>query len=237
MIPSMQGVDMQPDGAFPSPGALFGVYPGVVADVKDPDAQGRVKVTLPWSEQADRPRYETWARLAVPMAGNQRGMWFIPDVGDEVLVAFVAGDPACPIVIGSLWNGRDAPPEAMDGAGRNDRKVIRSRRGVMITLDDQAGAERFQVSTPGGQKITLRDGAGELTIEDCNGNAISLTRAGIRITASAPVELSAATVKVSGGMVQVDAGLVKFSGTVQCNALIANSVISASYTPGAGNII
>ena len=81
---------------------LFGVYSGIVIDVKDPDAQGRVKVSLPWAEGGDAGRYETWARLAVPMAGNNRGTWLIPDVDDEVLVAFVAGDPRCPIVIGSL---------------------------------------------------------------------------------------------------------------------------------------
>ena len=71
---------------------LFGVYSGIVIDVKDPDAQGRVKVSLPWAEGGDAGRYETWARLAVPMAGNNRGTWLIPDVDDEVLVAFVAGD-------------------------------------------------------------------------------------------------------------------------------------------------
>jgi len=81
---------------------LFGVYSGIVIDVKDPDAQGRVKVSLPWAEDGDAGRYETWARLAVPMAGNNRGTWLIPVVDDEVLVAFVAGDPRCPIVIGSL---------------------------------------------------------------------------------------------------------------------------------------
>lgn len=227
---------MQPHSASLSPNALFGVYSGVVVDVKDPDGQGRVKVTLPWSERADRPRFETWARLAVPMAGNNRGTWFIPDVDDEVLVSFVAGDPACPIVIGSLWNGRDAPPESMDGAGRNDRKVIRSRSGVTITLDDQAGAERFQVETPGGQKIVLRDGPGDVTIEDSNGNSITLASGGITVTASAAVEVTAGTVKVSAGMAQVDAGMAKFSGVVQCDTLIANSVIAASYSPGAGNI-
>jgi len=216
--------------------ALFGVYSAIVVDVKDPDGQGRVKITLPWAEGGDGARYETWARLAVPMAGNRRGTWLIPDADDEVLVAFEAGDPSRPFVIGSLWNGRDAPPESMDGAGRNDQKVIRSRNGVTITLDDRDGAERFQVETPGGQKIELRDGPGELTIEDSNGNSIELTSSSIKIAASAGVEVTATKFKVSAGMVEVDAGMAKFSGVVQCDTLIANSVVAASYTPGAGNV-
>jgi len=227
---------MQPQTISPPPTALYGVYSGVVVDVKDPDGQGRVKVTLPWSERADRPRYETWARLAVPMAGNNRGMWFIPDVDDEVLVTFVAGDPASPIVIGALWNGRDAPPDSMDAAGNNDRKVIRSRNGVTVTLDDQDGAERFQVVTPGGQKIELRDGPGEVTIEDSNGNSIKLTASSIKIEAAAGVEVTASKFRVSAGMVEIDAGMAKFSGVVHCDTLIANSVVASSYTPGAGNI-
>ncbi|MBL8414996.1 MAG: type IV secretion protein Rhs [Propionivibrio sp.] len=215
---------------------LFGVYSGIVIDVKDPDAQGRVKVSLPWAEGGNAGRYETWARLAVPMAGNNRGTWLIPDVDDEILVAFVAGDPRCPIVIGSLWNGRDAPPQSMDGAGNNDLKVIRSRNGVTITLDDQGGAERFQVETPGGQKIVLQDGPGEVTIEDSNGNSIKLTTSNIKIAASAGVDVTAGMVKVSAGRVEIDAGMAKFSGVVECDTLIANSVVASSYTPGAGNI-
>lgn len=214
---------------------LFGVYTGIVADVRDPDGQGRVKITLPWSERGSA-RYETWARLAMPMAGHRRGLWLVPDVGDEVVVAFQGGDPRSPVVIGSLWNGQDAPPESMDGAGRNDRKVLCSRNGVKITLDDQDGVERFQVETPGGQKLVLKDGPGQVTIEDESGNSIKLTPGGVKIAASARVEVAASTVKVSAGMVSLDSGMVKVSGTLQCDTMIASSVIASSYTPGAGNV-
>ena len=124
----------------------------------------------------------------------------------------------------------------MDGAGNNDLKVIRSRNGVTITLDDQDGAERFQVETPGGQKIVLQDGPGEVTIEDSNGNSIKLTTSNIKIAASAGVDVTAGMVKFSAGRVEIDAGMAKFSGVVECDTLIANSVVASSYTPGAGNI-
>ena len=217
-------------------GHWYGVFPALVVDIKDPDGQGRVKITLPWSPDTGGARYEVWARLATLMAGNRRGSWFVPDVNDEVLVAFESGDPRRPYVIGMLWNGRDAPPDSMDGAGNNYRKVLRSRNGVKITLDDQDGQESFIVETPGMQKITLKDGPGSIAIEDSNGNSIKLETAGVTVTASAKVTINATTVEVSAGMVTVNAGMSQFSGTVQCQTLISSSVISASYTPGAGNI-
>lgn len=217
-------------------GHWYGCYPALVSDVKDPDKQGRVKLTLPWSADAGGDRYEAWARLATLMGGNNRGSWFIPDVGDEVLVMFEAGDVRRPYVIGALWNGSDSPPASMDGSGSNFKKVIRSRNGVQITLDDQDGQESFIVETPGGQKMTLKDGPGSVEIVDSNGNSIKLESAGITLTASAKVTVNASQVAVSAGMVQVDAGMSRFSGVVQADTVIANSVISASYTPGAGNI-
>ena len=217
-------------------GRWYGVYPARVSDIKDPDGQGRVKVTLPWSPDTGSAQYEAWARLATLMGGNKRGSWFIPDVDDEVLVVFEGGDPRRPYVIGGLWNGKDKPPDSMDGAGNNYRKVICSRNGVKITLDDQNGQEKLILETPGGQKITMKDGPGSIVIEDSNGNSVKLESSGITITASAKVTVNASLVQVSAGTVTVDAGMSKFSGVVQADTVICNSIISASYTPGAGNI-
>lgn len=217
-------------------GRWYGVLPALVVDIKDPDSQGRVKVTLPWSVDAKGERYEAWARLATMLGGNNRGSWFIPDVDDEVLVAFEHGDPRRPYVLGGLWNGQDSTPESMDGAGNNYKKVLRSRNGVKITLDDQDGQEQLILETPGGQKITLKDGPGSVEVADSNGNSIKLEAAGITITASAKVTVNASQLAISAGMVTVDAGMSKFSGVVQADTVISNSVVSASYTPGAGNI-
>ncbi len=103
-------------------------------------------------------------------------------------------------------------------------------------MDDNDGQETFIVETPGGQKMTLKDGPGSVEIVDSNGNSVKLESSGITITASAKVTVNAGTVEVSAGMVTVNAGMSKFSGVVQCDTLITNSVVSASYTPGAGNI-
>ena len=213
-----------------------GVYPALVTDIVDPDGQGRVKVSLPWSPDLDGGRYEAWARLATLMAGSGRGSWFVPDVGDEVLVGFEAGDPRRPYVLGGLWNGTDSPPESIDAAGANNNKVLRSRNGVKLTFDDTDGREQLIVETPGGQLITLADGPGTITLEDANGNSVKLEAAGITITSAAKVTVQAATAEISAATLTVNAGMSQFSGVIQAQTVITNSVISSSYTPGAGNI-
>jgi len=220
-------------------GRWYGVFPALVTDIKDPDGQGRVKVSLPWSPDPQGAACELWARLATLMGGNNRGSWFIPDVDDEVLIAFEGGDPRRPFVLGGLWNGRDTPPESMDGAGNNYKKVLRSRNGVQVTLDDQDGREQMILETPGGQKVTLKDGPGNIPnieLVDSNGNSVKLEPAGITVNCSGRVSVTASTVEISASMVTVNAGMSKFSGIVQADTVISNSVISASYTPGAGNI-
>jgi uncharacterized protein involved in type VI secretion and phage assembly len=217
-------------------GRWYGVFPALVSDITDPDGQGRVKVTLPWSPDTSGGKYEAWARLATLMGGNNRGSWFIPDNNDEVLVVFEGGDPRRPYVIGGLWNGSDKPPDSMDGGGKNYRKVLCSRNGVKLTMDDNDGQEKFIVETPGGQKVTLKDGPGAVEIVDSTGNSIKLETSGITITATAKVTINASQVAVSAAMVTVDAGISKFSGVVQADTVICNSIISTSYTPGAGNI-
>jgi uncharacterized protein involved in type VI secretion and phage assembly len=217
-------------------GRWYGVYPALVSDIRDPDGQGRVKVTLPWAPDPTGSRYEAWARLATLMGGNNRGSWFVPDVSDEVLVAFEGGDPRRPYVVGGLWNGRDAPPDSMDGAGNNFRKVLRSRNGVKLTLDDTNGQERFVAETPGGQTVTLKDGPGAIDVVDSNGNSVKLGPSGITVNASSKVTVTASLLEVSASMVTVNSAMSKFSGVVQADTVISNSVISASYTPGAGNI-
>ncbi len=217
-------------------GRFYGVYCATVTDIKDPDGQGRVQIQLPWSPDNEGSLYKVWARLATFMAGNNRGSWFIPEVDDEVLVSFEAGDTRRPYVIGSLWNGSDAAPESMDGGGQNNIRSIRSRNGVVISIDDSSGQESLTLKTPGGQEVILKDGPGSIDIHDSNGNSVKLEASGVTVNASANVTVNGSMVKISAGMVTVDAGMSRFSGVVQADTVITNSVISASYTPGAGNI-
>jgi uncharacterized protein involved in type VI secretion and phage assembly len=231
-------LDMILDARIPvGPGGRwYGVYPALVTDIRDPDGQGRVKVKLPWVPDTGDQNYEAWARLATFMGGNNRGSWFIPDVNDEVLIVFEGGDPRRPYAIGGLWNGKDAPPESMDGGGQNNLKVLRSRNGVKITMDDSDGQEKLILETPGGQKVTLYDGDTSVELDDSNGNSIRMDTSGITVTASSTVTINASQVTVTASMVTVNAAMSQFSGVVQADTVIANAVVSTSYTPGAGNI-
>ncbi len=180
------------------------VYAGVVVNARDPKRLGRVRVSLPLFDE------ERWARLATLAAGERRGTWFVPQVDDEVLVAFERGDARRPLVIGALWSAAQRPPETDP-----ERTLLRTKHGATIVFDD---------------------GIGAVEVSDANGNAVKLTPAGISITASAKVTVSAAAVEINAGMVEVNAGMSRFSGVVQCDTLIANSVVASSYTPGVGNV-
>jgi uncharacterized protein involved in type VI secretion and phage assembly len=208
-----------------------GFFPAKVTDNRDPQNSGRVKVRI---SLPGRKSYEGWARVSTLMAGKNKGSWFMPDVNDEVLVAFGADTARSSYVVGGLWSGANRPPETM--VAGNYKKLLCSRNGVTIALDDEEGQESFIVETPGGQKLTLKDGPGSVEIADSNGNSVTLEARGITVNASAKITINASTVEISSGVVTVNAGMSKFSGVVQCDTLITNSVVSNSYTPGAGNI-
>jgi uncharacterized protein involved in type VI secretion and phage assembly len=216
---------------------LSGVASARVTAVNDPAGLGRVKVKLNAPSAPGEGGFEGWARLATLMAGPKSGTWFVPDVNDEVLVAFDFSDIRQPYVIGSLWSNQNQPPQSMDPAGANTVKMLRSRQGMTVTLDDLASQGKFIVQTPSGQRIALIDGPAAIQIIDANGNSVSLEAAGITINASAKVTINASEVDVSAGLVKVNAGMSRFSGVVQCDSLITKSVVSASYSPGAGNVM
>ncbi|MBC8008960.1 MAG: hypothetical protein H7067_02550 [Burkholderiales bacterium] len=215
--------------------ALHSCHLAQVVSVQDPDNLARVKVKLLTIDGEGSA--ELWARVAVAFAGASRGALFIPDVDDEVLVTFLAGDPRFPIVIGSLWNGGQTPPETFSG-NRVDRWTLTGKAGTRIAIvEESAGSAKIEFTTPNGVSGVLTDeGGGSITLEDISGNSVKLEPAGITVQASAKVTVNASQVAVSAGMVTVDAGMSRFSGVVQCDTLIATTVVGTTYTPGAGNI-
>lgn len=216
-------------------GWLSATHLAQVVSLDDPESLNRVQVRLISYAGIDGQDLPLWARVVCPFAGDNRGAFFMPDVGDEVLVVFVQGDPRYPLVLGGLWSGANAAPASI-GAGGNIVKRVRSKNGIQITLEDRQGQETLTLETPGGQTVTLKDGPGAVTIEDANGNSVKLETSGITVQASSVVKVQASKVDVSAGMVNVDAAIAKFSGIVKCETLISTAVVSTSYTPGAGNI-
>lgn len=220
----------------------YGVYPALVRENVDPEGLGRIKVRLPWSPDAGGvggipkgQHYEAWARLATMAAGRRRGSWFLPETDDEVLVAFEAGHPARPVVVGALWNGQDVPPVTADDD--NTIKTIKTRSGSEIRFDDQAGGETVEVRTAAGQSVRLATaGGGSLLVTDGNANAITLAPSGVTVQASATVRITGSVITLEAAAINLKSGLVTCDGTLQSHTLITESVVASSYTPGAGNI-
>lgn len=213
-----------------------GNYLAEVVSVEDPDRLSRVQIRLLSFDQVNDQDAEIWARVAVPFAGDDRGAFMIPDVGDEVLVTFVNGDTRFPIVIGSLWNGNTEIPDQVGGS-RVDRWSIKGKEGTRIAIEEESAASaRVLITTPGGASAELTDsGTGKIEFK-ISGTTLTMDQQGVTIDTPMNLTVQASQVKVSAGLVTVDAGLSKFSGVVQADTVICNSIISASYTPGAGNI-
>jgi uncharacterized protein involved in type VI secretion and phage assembly len=204
-----------------------------VVDVADPQGLARVKVDV--YNLAAEGDSALWARVASPFAGDHRGGFFTPDVGDEVLVVFVGGDARHPVVVGGLWNGAAAPPEQIgDGV---DRWSLTGKAGTRIAIvEETESSAKIELQTPGGVSLTITDEGGGKVVVVGGGNTVTMEPAGVTLECAATVKVQAARVEISAGMVQVDAAMSRFSGVVQCDTLISNAVVSTSYTPGAGNI-
>ncbi|MFM7470852.1 MAG: phage baseplate assembly protein V [Nodosilinea sp.] len=215
-------------------GPFYGVYVGLVTDVQDPDGQGRVRVRLPWTTDPEGEAFEIWARVATLMAGSDRGTWFIPEPDDEVILAFEGGCPWSPIVVGAVWNGVDTPPESM--GNNNNIRSITSRSGIRVTFDDTDGGVQFTIETPGGQKVVCADTPATIDMTDSNGNQVTLDASGVTVTNGSKVTVNTTTMEVNASLVTVNAGMSQFSGVVKSDTNITNTTVSATYTPGAGNI-
>ena len=180
-------------------GKIYGVVVGVVTNNQDPDKLGRVKVKFPWLDDQDE---SNWARVATTMAGNNRGTFFLPEVNDEVLVAFEHGNVNKPYVVGALWNGVDAPVRD-NGDGKNNQRVIRSRAGHEFILNDEDGKEQVEIKTKAGHQFLLDDTSGseKIAIIDKSGNnkiEIDTAQNSIAISAQTKISLKAQTIEITG---------------------------------------
>ncbi|MFD1642810.1 phage baseplate assembly protein V [Halohasta litorea] len=178
---------------------ISGVRIGIVTDNEDPKDLGRVKLRFPWRE-ADDESY--WARIATEMSGKQYGSYFLPEINDEVLVAFAGGDVHQPFVIGSLWNGNRKPPQK-NSDGNNDIREIVSRQGHRVQFDDGDDGGQLTIETKAGHTITLNDADGKEKVEiaDKSGkNRIRLDSSSdtVSIEAADTLELGAKTIKLRG---------------------------------------
>lgn len=184
---------------------FYGVAAGSVVGVLDPLMLGRVQVQLPFIDSSDA---SPWARVAVPMVGNATGTYFIPSVGDAVLVAFEHGDVNVPYVIGSLWSSNAPPPYASP--------VLQLRT----------------ISTPAQNEITFNDLTPTITISTPMGQTVELSPTGIKIScAGSEVTLTTTppSVKITSGanVVEMKADGMSLTGSPKLS-LTASAELSLS---------
>lgn len=168
-----------------------GVAVAIVVDNFDPDGLCRVRVCYPWYGDNHK---SYWARLAMPMAGNDRGSVFIPENGDEVVVAFEREDVRFPYVLGALWNGRDKPPEK-NSDRKNDKRIIKSRKGHYLLFDDGTPGV-LELSLEDGKKVVFKDDS--VCLQDDRGNhfKIDSNSGSIEINATGKLTIKAATIAI-----------------------------------------
>jgi uncharacterized protein involved in type VI secretion and phage assembly len=206
------------DGRAPQTRRITGVVIGIVTNNKDEEKLGRVKVRYPWLGKEDE---SNWARVAAPMAGKERGIYFLPEVEDEVLVAFEHGDMRFPVVIGSLWNGKDAPPDP-NANGENNIRVIKSRSGHIIRLNDEKDKEKIEIIDKSEKNSIVFDTANNtITIKTETDIMISASKGKITLDAK-EIEIKsssgATTIKSGAGMdVEASATMNIKGSTVNIN--------------------
>ncbi len=151
-----------------------GAVIGIVTNNTDPDGWGRIKVRFPWLHDQEESH---WARIAQPYAGAGRGSFWLPEIGDEVVVVFDRNDPNQPYILGGVWNGEDAVPPPGNPDGVNNHKIWRTRAGHQVIFED----------TDGSEKITIIDGPNKRhLVIDVAADTITLTADPGDITYEAP---------------------------------------------------
>ena len=200
---------------------IYGVVVAIVTNNDDADKMGRVKLKFPWLSDS----YESdWARITQLGAGPNAGAVFIPEVNDEVLVAFEHGDVRRPYVVGSLYNGKDKPSlgDGLFNQGKVKRTGIVSRKGHrLIFFEDSGNAGIALLTSDGKIKVSLNESKGEIHIE-CQGKVTIESKGGdMKLSSSAGLNIEASgqlQIKGDGGVKISSGANVEVKGTpIQLN--------------------
>ncbi len=214
-------------------GTVRGMVTGLVTNLNDPDELGRVKVKYAWLGDDIE---SDWARIAAPMAGAERGFYYLPEVNDEVLIAFEHGDVHHPYIVGALWNSKDKPPgssQEVIGDGKVNQRILKSRSGHEVILDDTDGEEKITIKSKsghivtfsdasGGEKISVCDKTGQNKVEiDSNSNSLTIDtgqnvtiNAGqdLMLKANSKIDIQATQVAINGSTkVDVKGGMINLN--------------------------
>jgi uncharacterized protein involved in type VI secretion and phage assembly len=214
-----------------------------VVSVKDVGTTGRIEVKLLGFDGVTGQNGRIAARLCVPFAGASRGAFLVPEVGDEVVVSFLDGDPRQAVVLGGVWNGRNQPRERLGGNGEQvDRWSLVGKQGTRIAIVEESQGAVIELSTETGgspvASITIdRTGGGSIVLT-VQGSTLRLDQQGLTVQTGKQIAMTASSCTVSAGTVDVSAGQATFSGAVVVGASVTTpAVVAGSYTVGAGNVL
>ena len=226
-------------------GKVYGVVVGVVMNNIDPLGQGRVKVTYPFLQVA-LPIVSDYIPVSTPMAGAMRGMMLIPEINDEVLVAFAQGDINSPYIIGSVWNSRDMPPVPSQTAvlaGKVIKRVFKTTSGHTVTFDDSPSMPGISIVDKSQNKIEITSTQGMLNIEML-GNITIKSKTGdvaiecmnftVKAMTNAKIEATGGSIEMKGtsGVKIESTATLDLKGT----ALTAEGSASATLKTSAGQV-
>ncbi len=223
-------VQYRPRRLTPRP-RIDGLQTAIVVDNESEDSSPRVRVRFPWLDEGGA---SAWIRLGSIGAGRERGFQWMPEIDDEVLVGFMQGDPSYPVVVGSLWNGKDAPPLAPPES--RDQRIIQTRSGHALVFDDTEGAEQVAMSSV--QDLVLD--SGELLELQSRGPASLASEKGVELSSgldftvdsSAAVKIqAAASVEVVSAVTRITSSLVSLDSTTRVNGAL---VVDSNAGPASG---
>lgn len=190
----------------------------IVRSNQDPNNLGRVKVQYPSFHGSSSEMPSEWARLALPYASKESGMWFLPEVGDEVIVLLEDGDLNTPIIIGCLYSDDRKPPTTgrngdLNQNNENNLRYIKTRSGHLVCFDDSADNKSISIKDASGNLVTMEDKA--VTIQHKSGSTIALDSKAVTLKNN------------SGSEIQLSAGKVtiKSAGTIELGEQAAMSLI------------
>ena len=167
------------------------IMTGLVVENNDPEKLGRVRLIVP--ALPDGP--ELWARVVSPLAGPDRGLCFLPEIEDEVLVTFTQGDLSSAYVLGALWGAKKQPPGNIGKSG-NEIKSIKTRSGHLLEFDDSDGSESITIKDKNDNTIMIRTG------EDCITIA---SKSKMEISADKQISISAENITIKANEISIQA--------------------------------
>ncbi|MFT5822746.1 MAG: Rhs element Vgr protein [Crocinitomix sp.] len=209
-------------GLLPGASGLFNAT--VKKMYEDPDTAYRILVDIPLFDAAGEG---IWARLSNFYSTAGAGAFFMPEVGDEVVIGFLNEDPRYPVILGSLYSAKNKPFDGLDPAEKNPLKAIVSKSGIYIQFDDEKKV--LTLTTPGENKVVFSDEDKSITITDQNSNSIEMSSSGITMKSPDDINIEATgslnlkgtqgvNIEASGGDVQTKGLNIKSTANIEFSA-------------------